>query len=452
MNHAMAAKAPPGYGRNRSKQTAVKLWLGVVCANLIGLFAAVYVSGYLRAGAGNPDVLFPLYYGVMLLAGIADALWLDELLFKGAFRRSAQGKTAAFLSKKADKVDVDELAASMQRPAISFPMVVIVCSLLTYGLFNLVNHGFDSWWRDIGKHVHVLRAPSSSTADQLQAIRDLSVRIRPEVLGILEAELTDDEPEVQAWAAWAIGRHKDNEVMNHQRLLPLMDRVRKGEPQVRREALITLARLQHRAIADEVRDALTEELAAGGPIDKRLIWGLGYLQHADSLPVLDKALYHPDEEIQRLAAWALAQHRDSGKGRVAADLLEQRLPAAPLASKCAIVHSLGVLTDERSNLALMHAYDSLTPEQRWTLCESISVYASPDGKLDREDLLMPRERYAIKTLQAMGAMRATSPEIREQVEPWLERIIAAPETEGLLREYAQSLLTGIREQRNDREG
>ena len=135
--------------------------------------------------------------------------------------------------------------------------------------------------------------------------------------------------------------------------------------------------------------------------------------------MLDRALYHPDEDIQRLAAWALSQHRDSGRGRDAADLLEQRLPAAPLATKCAIVHSLGVLADERSNLALMHAHDSLTAEQRQVLCESISVFAAPDGEHDREDLLMPRERYAMKTLQAMGAMRATSPAIREQVEPWL---------------------------------
>lgn len=447
MNHAMAAKAPPGYGRNQSKRTAMKLWLAVVCANLLGLFAAVYVATYLRAGAGNPDVLFPIYYGAMIVAGIVDAFWLDDLLFKGAFRRSLQGKTGAFASKKAD---VEELAASMQKPAISFPVIIIVCSFVTYGLFNLVNRGFDGWWRDVGKHVHTLRAADSSTEAQQQAILELSTRNRPEVLLILESELLDGDPDVEAWAAWAIGRQKTNEAMNINRVPALIERVRNGDPKVRREALITLARLQHRAITDQVREALAEELAAGGKVDPRLIWGLGYLQHRDSLPVLDKALYHPDEEIQRLAAWALAQHRDSGKGRDAADLLEQRLPAAPIASKCAIVHSLGVLADERSNLALMHAHDSLTPEQRWFLCDPVTVSASPDGEHDRETLLMPRERYAMKTLQAMGAMRATTPEIREQVEPWLERIIAAPETEPLIREAAQSLLTGIREQRDDR--
>lgn len=455
MNQAMAAKAPEGYGRNKDKRTGVKLWLAVVSANLIGLFAAVYVSSYLRAGAGDPDLLFGFYYGAMILAGLVDALWLDEVLFKGAFRRSIQGKTGQFAgaklgSKLGSKDDIEDVAAAMQPSTISFPVVAIICCFLTYGLFNLVNKGFDNWWRDIGAHAQVLRDPASTTTAQQQALVQLSARIRPEVLAILEPELRDGDPEVEAYAAWAIGRHKQNQIMNINRVPALFERVRNGQPPVQREAMLALARLQHQPIAEAVREALAAELSAGEALDIRLVWGLGYLQHGDSLPVLDRALYHPDIEIQRISAWALAQHRDSGKGRQAADLLEQRLPAAPLASKCAIVHSLGVLADERSNLALMHAFDSLTAEQRQVVCERITIYIAPDGEHDREDLLMPQERYATKTLQAMGGMRATTPEIRAQVEPWLESLIAAPDTEPLLRESAGSLLAGIREQRDDR--
>jgi hypothetical protein len=74
------------------------------------------------------------------------------------------------------------------------------------------------------------------------------------------------------------------------------------------------------------------------------------------------------------------------------------------------------------------------------------VVISPDGEHDGEDLLMPEERYGIKTMLALGAMRATSPEIRGQVEPWLESVIADPETADLTRESAKSLLSGIRKQ------
>ena len=112
MDHAMAAKLPPAYGPNDTRRTGVMLWLVVVSANIIGLFAAMYVSATLRAGVGNPDQLFLFYYGAMLLAGVADAMWLDEVLFKGSFRRSIQGK-AGRLGRK--QTDIDELAASMQR-------------------------------------------------------------------------------------------------------------------------------------------------------------------------------------------------------------------------------------------------------------------------------------------------------------------------------------------------
>ena len=238
--------------------------------------------------------------------------------------------------------------------------------------------------------------------------------------------------------------------MTMNRLPALVERVRNGPPEVRREALLALARLQHQAIADEIDEALIAELDGPGPVDIRLLWAEGYLQHGDSLAAIDKALYYPDETVQRLAAWALSQQRDSGKGRDAADLLEQRMPAAPLATKCAIVHGLGILTDERSNLALMHAYDSLSPQERLVVCERVSVYIAPDGENDREDLMMPQETYGMKTIQAMGAMRATTPEIRSEVEPWLEAVIADGQTDPLVRESAQSLLSGIRQQRDDR--
>lgn len=450
----MAAKLPPGYGSNRSRKTALTLWLGVVVANLLGLFAAVWISSALRVGPGNPNVLLPIYYLMMVVAGLADGLWLDEVLFKGGFRRSVLDGASRQLAVKSsrpkdDDGDLEDVAASLQRSTVGFPVVVVACSLLSYGLFNLANHGFDRWWSDIGKQAQMVRS-GPDTQSRIEAIRDLSLRNRPEVLDVFEAHLTDPDTQVAAWAAWAMGRQRLNSVMNSNRLAPLYDRVRKGPPEVRREALIALARLQHQVIADEVQDLLREELEHAEHVDVRLVWALGYVQHPDSLAVLDQALYHADPKVRRVAAWALGQQRDSGKGREAADLLEQRLPAAPFETKCAIIHALGVLTDERSNLALVHAYQGLSPAERTMICTSEAIFAAPDREDDREDLLVPQDTYAMKTLHAMGGMRATTAQIRAEVEPWLETLIADEQTTHVFRESAQSLLTGIREQRNDR--
>lgn len=452
MTPAMAAKLPPGYGSNRSRTTGAMFWLGVVVANLVGLFGAVWIAGALRLGAGNPDLLLPLYYGLMVLAGLVDALWLDEIAFKGAFRRAVlQGRGQALRSKSevSDDQALEDAALAASQPTLGFPVVAIVCSLLSYGLFNLANHGFDGWWRDIGKQAMSARH-GDSTEIRIEAIRALSLRNRAEVLDIFESQLADPDVEVARWSAWALGRQRLNASMNETRIAPLYERYRNGPPEVRREAMIALARIQHQAIADEVAAALRDELADAEAVDVRLIWSLGYVQRPDTIDVLDQALYHADPQVRRVAAWALAQQRDSGKGREAADLLEQRLPAAPFETKCAIIHALGVLTDERSNLALMHAHDGLAASEREAICTSESIFASPDGTDDREDILMPQDTFQMKTLQAMGGMRATSDQIRAEVEPWLERLIATPELGTVARESAQSLLAGIREQRDDR--
>ena len=47
------------------------------------------------------------------------------------------------------------------------------------------------------------------------------------------------------------------------------------------------------------------------------------------------------------------------------------------------------------------------------------------------------------------SMRATTAEVRAKIEPWLEALIATEATAPITREAAQSLLAGIRAQRDD---
>jgi hypothetical protein len=97
----------------------------------------------------------------------------------------------------------------------------------------------------------------------------------------------------------------------------------------------------------------------------------------------------------------------------------------------------------------MHVYESATAAEREFLCRRLSVSAAPDGERDHEDLLAPTDRFSIKVMQSFGAMRATTPEIRAQIEPWLETVIAAKDIPLPTLQSAQSLLAGIRTQRND---
>lgn len=468
----MARPARP-LGRGRFP-LAVKLWIGVVVANLGGLGFAVYVAGAVRSQTVSPDAegwLIAAYYVSMLVVAAVDALWLDEVLFKGAFRIThIQGQAEALrrrgIRRRADEappsepgpqtaegeddeadIEMAKTAATFQRSTVTFPFSLLIFGLGTYLLFNAVNRDFDGYYREIGQHVTTLRGDDPVDAEaRKEAVIALSLHGRVESLNTLADTLEHDDPETAKYAAWALGRHWQNPHARHL-LRPLVGAYRQDRPGVRREALISLARLQHRNFAEPIQQALESQLR-GDDVDLRLLWGLGYIQQTSSFDVLEKALHHRDPKVAAVSAWSLAQHRDQRGGREAVNILEARLPAAPFEVKCAIVHGLMILGDEGSNLALIHAWDAMSTEQRFTVCTPLEVYVRPDGADDEQELVS-QETYAMKTLEAMGRMRATSPDVRRAVEPWLRDQIHDDDNTLKTREAAGSLLRGIESVRDD---
>ncbi len=444
-------RLPPGVGpRKRRLPASVKLWSLVVLANLAGFLVAVWVARLIRAGTpseGTESALLAAYYGTMILIGLCDGLLLDELLFNGAFRKThLQGKRARFA--KADE-DVREVATLMQRSTASFPFLVLLGVIVTYFTFNLLNRDFDTYYKFVGKYASVLRSQDPARRQaRLDAIAALSVRRMPEVLPILLEQLARGGDEA-AWAAWALGRHTD--LPRPQRLWPpLVQAARTGSPAVRREALVALGRLQNRGMAPQIQALIASDLDAGRGVDARLVYGLGAIQVTSSIDVLTRVLHEGDETAQRVAAWALAQHRDQRGGRAVVDVLHARLPSATLPVRCAIVHALGIVGDERSNLALMAAFDQASATERNTICPLQEIAMRPDGKDDAVVILLPQDIYSFKIIQSMGQMRATTPSIRAQVEPWLTAVAANEAHSAATRVGAENLLKGIREGRDDR--
>jgi HEAT repeat protein len=255
--------------------------------------------------------------------------------------------------------------------------------------------------------------------------------------------------EPAAWAAWALGRFGDLPT-RRPLFTPLVGAARDDDPAVRREALVALGRLQNRSMAPQMQEEIEAQMQRDEPIDLRLFYALGAVQTMSSVPLLETVLHQGAEDEQRMAAWALAQHRDQRGGRAVVDLLEQRLPTASMPVRCAIVHSLGILADEGSNLALMRAHDETPVAERATICPRLQLSLRPDGASDdRADLFMPQDNYAMKTIMVMAQMRASSPEVRAEVEPWLASVIADPHSLPGSRESARALLEGIRTGRDD---
>ena len=442
---------PAGYGPGQRRiPTASRLGIAVVIANLAGLLAAVYCAQQIRAvpaSATTETILFAVYYTALCVAAIVDALWIDEIVFRGAFRlQHLQGKDGSRLNLKDDEATV---AASMQRSSISFPAVLILAGGVTYLLFNAVNHNFNPYYRRVGKYVSQLRGDDPETQPRrLEAIAALSIRRDPEIVPLLLKQLGRGG-ETGTYAAWALGRFAD--AKNYRKGIDeaLWAATQEPDASVRHEAQIALARLPHRAVATPLQNELCRALGAGA-LDTRLVYATGFIQVPTSLPLLVEVLQRGPVPAQRVATWAIVQHRDQREAKDLDRLLEHRLPSASLMTRCAIVHSLAILGEERANLVLMHAYDTATPEERATKCPSETVFLRPDGADEPADLLVPPDTYELKILSTMGYVRATTPEIRAAVEPWLVRLIAARNAEGdLFAPRAQSLLDGIREVRDD---
>lgn len=447
----MPERSPaPGYPIRRRGRTPAwaKLWSLVIVTNMAGFLVAIWVARLVRGvpeSATTETLLRFGYFAAMLVIAFFDALLVDELLFKGAFRRThLQGRSARHARK--DEA-VEEVAVSMHRSTTSFPILLLASAGLTYLLFNTVNHDFDVYYRRVGKHISAMH--QAHDPRQIEAIQALSIRRDPEILPALRWRLQQGGVPA-AWAAWALGRFGD--LPSRKPLyVPLVAAARGEDPAIRREALVSLGRLQNRSMAPEIQAEIEAQLAADQPIDLRLMYGLGAVQVLSSVPLLEKILHQGEEPEQRLAAWALAQHRDQRGARpTVVELLEHRLPTATMPVRCAIVHSLGIVADERSNIALMRAYDETPADERATECARLQLSLRPDGALDdRVDLFMPQERFAMKVIRVMSQIRATTPSIRAEVEPWLQQVRDDAQTLPAPREAARALLVGIEEGRDD---
>ncbi len=448
---------PKGYRpRKRRIPAVVHLSVAAVIVNLAGILGAIYISLRVRAvteTAGEESTLLAVYYAAMLIVAVVDALLLDEIFFKGAFRRShLQGKDGSEIQRS--EADIEGAAASLQRSSVSFPVLLLLCGGLTYFIFNFANNNFDAYHSRIGRHISALRGvDTEGEARRLTAIGELSIRRDPEVIPVLTAQLKR-KGEVRIWGAWALGRFSDVHPKRRRPLVdPLTAAMTSPDVRFRREAIIALSRLQWRPVYKALSQEIRHDLDTGKPLDPRLLYATGYVQKLELVPLLTEILNNKggkiSERSQRLAAWSLFQHIDQRGGREVVPVLEQRLPSASFLLRCAIIHALGYTGVEQSNLALMHAYDTATPEERVQTCEHVTFTLRPDGGDERVDLLLPSEPLTMKVLQAMGQIRATSPDVRAKVEPWLEDVIKQS-SDDLERSRAQSLLDGIRLGRDDR--
>src|SRR5687768_1286286 len=131
-----------------------RLFSLAVIANAAALAGGLYSARLLRAvpetDAGE-QWLRAIYYIGVGIAAIFDAFLLDEVLFKGAFRRThVLGKVPGFA--KSDE-DVEDIAVGLQKTTWSFPFLVISSGLVTMILLNFLTRDIDGYYKTLGVHI-----------------------------------------------------------------------------------------------------------------------------------------------------------------------------------------------------------------------------------------------------------------------------------------------------------
>lgn len=444
-----ADKPPRGVGKNR-KSTHQRLWIAMLLVNVLGLFASVFIAQRLRSLSMEPTYeffLYGLYYAWMAAAALVDALWADEIFFRGAFRKThLSGLTAKVAQNRGD---VEDMLATSRPMHFIFPVLFILGFALSYLLFNLITRDLSGDYDRVGRHARVIRGTSLDQREQrLAAIDALSMVQRPQVQIFLARQLEHDDEESAAFAAWAMGRIRDD---NMRRMLSdeLMKAARSKRPKVAREAALALARMQHRPVARLIENALRDSID-DPELDLRLIWAMAFLQRPSAVDLLQKAIFRPDIKSQRIAAFALAQQKQKDSVQRSLAILSERIPSASIQTRCAIVHALGILGHEGGNLAILEAWRGASPEERQSYCRPEELRLRPDGQGDDIHKLFVTpikhtvESFEVLALFSLGAIRATQASVRAEIEPWLESLIQNPDTVERSRQGASSLLKGIR--------
>lgn len=445
------ANLGPNKAASRPRSMTQWIWLAMLATNLLALFAAVVISRKVRS-LTLPTEQEPIWIGVgyalILAAAVADAFWADELFFRGAFRKfSMGGKTLAHAQRDGD---AEAITATMRPMHLIFPVLVLAGLALSYLSANLISRSFYSDYDRIGAHALEIRKTQAADSNKRkESIEALSMVQRPRVQLFLARQLQHPDEETAAFSAWALGRLRDK---NLRRMFTddLMRAARGTKPLLAKEAQLALARMQHRPVAAMLENRVRRALEhIGDPLDPRLIWSLGFTQQETSIPLLSKALYHPDSKVRRIAAWSLGQQKGPKNAERALAVLSERLPSAPLPTRCAIVHAMGILGHERANLDIVQALKTASPEERARYCETEALALRPDGKgLDRHKLLLTPvkntvETFEVMSLFSMGAIRATDPEIKRVVLGMLDELLERKDAPQRTKDAANSLKDGI---------
>ncbi len=405
----------------RWNSTARVLLAVLVLLNLVGMAYNIRATAFIRVSSTSvvTDLLLRLlYFGFMVGITVSEVLFVDQVAFRGGWRKRVLG---GLRGRAAHLEDEDEppgeevsgqpqvesgeedgqlgvMAGGMRDYTAHVSLLFLVLLGLNYAMFNLVNGGFDSYYRKVGLLYTQLRSPDVDT--RVKALAQLAVKRHKGVSLRLLERLEKGTAEEKSWASWALGYRaaygllpSDLRPRAERLVLPL---VSSGSMAHRSSAAVALARLESYQWLDPAVGALSEPDS-----DSRFAIALGLLgdRRPAAVQALGKVLARKKNgRLARSVVWALGQIR-APESR---SLIESALFALDEEGRCIAVEALGQLGSKESVATLVRLFESKLSAVR---CPQVVERLRPDGEGD----LLYLYYWDSRAYRKLGCVRRREP-------------------------------------------
>ena len=267
------------------------------------------IDGYLQASSTSVSwniLWITLQLLLVLISGFVTAMAVGVFLFGDAWRRRVLlAQPVKPSATEGEEVEIDAL----RDHSMAFFGIAAMSVAAVYVLLLAATDWYIERYNEVGYYRTLLRSPV--TGERISGLRALVDPVNSDsaddeaLRDDIVAALSDPEPDVRVWAAWAAG-HRDVLRAQPELLRVLTDREQRTD--VRVEASHALGRLRDPE-AERRMIAMLPGVVADGALSGGVITGLGLMASPAAVPALTGLLGTGEAALDARLYWAIRRAR-----------------------------------------------------------------------------------------------------------------------------------------------
>ena len=286
-----------------------RLWAATITIVFLTVLYGKFLSHFLldvSEQVGLNILLLTIQFIFVIFSGYVVAMLAGSLIFGDRWRRQA------LLHEKIELTEVEsdsETLGNMLDNALPFYGLIIVGTILTYILLSISSQNYLTTYNQRGFFRTLLR--SDLPADQIQGLRAVvdpnnrAAGSDGQIRELIASLVLSREPEVQLWAAWAIGHLQIVEARDGLRVL-----LDSNNTPAQVESALALGRLAD-PLGERHMIGMLSSNAQNIELISALLRGLGLTRSTEATTAIAALLSLLPHDQKIIALWTLAQSRDT---------------------------------------------------------------------------------------------------------------------------------------------